>query len=309
MIKVFGHKPADTDTTCSPIVYAWYLSEKRNTDAKAFRLSDINKETEFVLKRFGIEKPELLEKLKEGEQVIIIDTNNPDELLEGINDVEILEIIDHHKLAGGLSTPAPLKVTVRPVACSATILWDMFNADGNTDLPKEMAGLLLSAILSDTLKFTSPTTTEDDKKAAEELAQIAEVNIDKYADEMFAAKSDLSGMGAKEVLMSDSKLFDLKGKKVRIGVLETTKPENALAMKEDILKEMENIKSEESLDAHFFSVVDILNSASDMIILGDLEKEIAEKAFNCQVKDNQTYLDGIVSRKKQMIPNIEGAIG
>jgi manganese-dependent inorganic pyrophosphatase len=308
MIKVFGHKPADTDTVCSPIVYAWYLSEKKNTPAQAYILSDINRETEFVLNKFDIGKPDLLESVSAEDKVIILDTNNPDELIGNLDKAEIVEIIDHHRLAGGLTTPIPIKITVLPVACTATILRQMFKSDGNNDIPKEMAGLLVSAIISDTLKFTSPTTTDEDKQAARELAKIAKIDIDKHAEEMFEAKSNLSGMNVKEVLISDSKLFDLKGKKVRIGVLETTKPENALSMKDDLISEMKKLKDEESLDATFFFVVDILDSASDLFVPSDLEKDIAQKAYKCKIKDNQAHLDGVVSRKKQMIPNIEGVL-
>jgi manganese-dependent inorganic pyrophosphatase len=308
MIKVFGHKTPDTDSVCSSIVYAWYLKNKKNIEAQACILGDINKETEFVLQKFQVEKPQILESLHSEDEVVIVDTNNPEELLEGINEAKLKEVIDHHKLSGGLTTSEPIKVTIRPLACTATILWQMFQSEENSDIPKEMAGLFVSAIISDTLNFSSPTTTEDDKKAVEELAKIAEIDVNKHAEEMFSAKSDLSGMSAKDVLMSDSKLFDMKGKKVRVGVLETTKPENALAMKDEILNEMENVKNEESLDAHFFFVVDILNSSSEVIVAGEFEKEIIEKAYNCKVENSQAHLDGTVSRKKQMIPNIEKAI-
>jgi manganese-dependent inorganic pyrophosphatase len=308
MIKVFGHKTPDTDSVCSAIVYAWYLKNKKSTEAEAFILNNTNKETNFVLQKFQVEKPKILESLKSEDEVVIVDTNSPEQLLEGINEAKLKELIDHHKLAGGLTTSEPIKVTIRPLACTATILWQMFQSEENSDIPKEMAGLFVSAIISDTLNFSSPTTTQDDKKAVEELAKIAEIDVNKHAEEMFSAKSNLSGMSAKDVLMSDSKLFDMKGKKVRVGVLETTKPENALSMKEEILEELKNVKAEESLDAHFFFVVDILNSAADVLVAGENEKEIIEKAYNCKVENNQAHLDGIVSRKKQMIPKIENSL-
>jgi manganese-dependent inorganic pyrophosphatase len=199
-------------------------------------------------------------------------------------------------------------MTLRPIACSATVIWQIMKSDGNSDIPSNMAGLLVSAILSDTLKFTSPTTTEEDKQAAEELAKIAGVEIDKHAEEMFEAKSDLSGMATKDILLSDSKIFELGNKKVRVSVLETTKPENAISMKENLLKGIDELKKKESLDLMFFFVVDIINSAADLIVQSYTEKEVAEKAFKCKVDDNQANLPGVVSRKKQIIPELERVI-
>ncbi|MDD3648313.1 MAG: manganese-dependent inorganic pyrophosphatase, partial [Candidatus Dojkabacteria bacterium] len=188
------------------------------------------------------------------------------------------------------------------------VIWIIMKSDGNSDIPSNMAGLLVSAILSDTLKFTSPTTTEEDKQAAEELAKIAGVEIDKHAEEMFEAKSDLSGMATKDILLSDSKIFELGNKKVRVSVLETTKPENAISMKENLLKGIDELKKKESLDLMFFFVVDIINSAADLIVQSYTEKEVAEKAFKCKVDDNQANLPGVVSRKKQIIPELERVI-
>jgi manganese-dependent inorganic pyrophosphatase len=308
MIKVFGHKPPDTDSVCSPIVYAWYLTEKKNTQAVAYIAAEVNKEIAFVLKKFGVEKPEMIQKVGNEDQVIILDTNNPEELLEGVNESDIVEIIDHHKLAGGLTTETPIKITIRPVACTATILWNMMKQEENRDIPKEMAGLLLAAILSDTLKFTSPTTTEEDKSAAEELAERANIKIDEFTEEMFEAKSDLSGMSAKDILLSDSKTFNMGGKKVRVSVLETTKAENALSMKDLLVEEMRNLKKEETLDSIFFFIVDILESASDLLVGDDSDQEIAKNAFEKDFQEGKMHLEGVVSRKKQMIPNIEKAI-
>ncbi len=306
MIKVFGHKPPDTDATCSPIVYAWYLSEKKSTPAKAFRLGELNRETKFVLEKFSIKTPDVISKVGEDDKVIIIDTTNPDELPEGITEAEVVEIIDHHKM-GGLTTQAPLKATIRPIACSATILWQIMKEDGNEDITKEMAGLLVSAILSDTLKFTSPTTTDEDKKAAEELVKIADIDIDSHSKEMFGAKSDLSGMTPEEILLVDAKTFEFGSKKTIVGVLETTKPENALSQKDDLLKEMKAIKEKKQLDEMFFFVIDIIESEATALVI-DSAKDAVKKAFDIKVEDNQVHLPGVVSRKKQIVPNLEKAL-
>lgn len=307
MLKVIGHINPDTDSTCSPIVYVWYLKEEQGIDAQAFLSGEPNKEALFVLEKFGIEKPEIISEFAEDDKLIIIDTNNPDELLPGYEKAEIVELIDHHKLAG-LTTDSPLKITMIPLACSATVLWEVMDRDKKISLPKEIAGLMLAAIVSDTLKFSSPTTTDRDREVAEKLAEIAEVEIDALAEEMFAAKSDLTGMSAKDMLLSDSKMYEMNGKKARMSVLETTAPENALEMKAEIENAVSDIKSEEGLDAVFFFVVDIMNNASTLLLFTDEEREIAEKAFEKTFDGDELFLEGVVSRKKQMVPKIESVI-
>lgn len=304
-IKVFGHKSPDIDTVCSSIAYAWYLSKKRSKSAKPYILGDINKETELLLKKFSINLPATLSSISAGEDVVVIDTNNKEELVEGIDQANIIEIIDHHKLFGNLSTDTPIKVTIRPLACTATILWKIFKDEGNEDIDKSIAGIMLGAILSDTLKFTSPTTTEEDKKAAEELATIAGVEIEKQAEEQFRAKSDISSYSPKELLLLDSKIFELASKKIRVSVLETTLPRNAMKQKKELLLSMNELKKEEALDGMFFFAVDILKSEATLLIPGPKEKEIAEKAFGVKLTDAQALLPGVVSRKKQIIPEIE----
>lgn len=307
MLKVIGHINPDTDSTCSPIVYAWFLKEEQGIDARAFLSGEPNKEALFVLEKFGIEKPEIISEFNEGDELVVIDTNNPDELLPGHDKATIVELIDHHKFAG-LTTEAPLKVTMIPLACSATVLWEVMGRDSKIGLPKEIAGLMLAAIVSDTLKFTSPTTTERDIEVAQKLSEIAEVDIDSLAEEMFAAKSDLSGMSARDIIFSDSKVYEMNGKKARMSVLETTAPQNALTMKDELLAAISEIKNEEHLDALFFFVVDIVNNTSTLLSADEMEQGIAEKAFATSFTENEAILDGIVSRKKQMVPKIESVI-
>lgn len=302
MIKVFGHKTPDTDAVCAAISYAWF-STKRGDPAQAFVLGEINKETAYVLKAAGIETPKVLGKLTDGDNVVIVDTNNPEELPEDLGNAKILKIVDHHKLAG-LKTEEPLDVFMKPVGSTSTLVFQRIGWEGLV-LDKSIAILLLSAILSDTLKFTSPTTTDQDKTAAEELAEISGLNIDKHAEAMFAAKSDLSGMSAKDVFLMDSKVFDFGGKKVRISSLETTKPQNAKNVIDAIEKEMAEIKTNENLDAVFFFIVDILNTSSELFVPGDYEKEISEKAFAKKFEGKYLALPGVVSRKKQMVPALE----
>ncbi len=307
-LKVIGHINPDSDTVCSPIAYAWYLSNKKDTHAKAFIAGPLNKETAFILNHFGIETPEILKHFTADDKVIIMDTNNPDELLPGFEKAKIRGIIDHHKLVGGLQTEEPLMMVTEPIACTATIAWHIMQREGHTDIPKEIAGIMLCAILSDTLKFTSPTTTEQDKKAAQELAHICGEDIDSLAENMFAAKSDLTGMSLRDILTVDSKVFEFGGKKVRLSVLETTKPENALQMIPALENEMTAMRHEEKLDHTFFFVVDILNTQAHLIVTTEEERLVAEEAFDAKFEGESLLLPGVVSRKKQIIPALEPVI-
>ncbi len=206
MVKVFGHISPDTDATTAAIVYAWYLNEHTAHDATPYVLGELNSETSFVLQRFGFAVPELLPELTAGESVVVVDTNNPQELPANINEMNIVALIDHHKLVGGLTTETPTDIVIKPVACTATIMHDLFTANGIT-LPENIAGLMLSAILSDTLGFRSPTTTPHDKDIAEKLAATLNIDITSYADEMFAAKSDISSFSDSGLIKLDSKKY------------------------------------------------------------------------------------------------------
>jgi manganese-dependent inorganic pyrophosphatase len=305
-IKVFGHISPDTDTVCSAIAYAWFLQQK-GRDAVAYRLGELNKETKYVLNKFNIETPDLLTKLDSGDEVIIVDTNNRDELLEGIENASILEIIDHHKLSGNLSTNSPVPIIIKPIASTATIIWKHIK-HSEIAPSKEIAGILLAALLSDTLKLTSPTTTQKDKSAAGELSEIADIDMGTLADEMFEAKSDLTGMSIHDILTVDSKVFEMGTKKVRISVLETTKPDNALSMVDDLVNEIAKIKSEEKIDYMFFFVTDIVKSNTTVLKTSDDETQIVEKSFGKRFEGKTMILDEVVSRKKQIIPALQPVI-
>lgn len=303
-----GHINPDTDTVCSPIAYSWFLNEKLKLQTAPKVAGELNKETKFVLQKFGIPTPEILNKFTEGDEVILLDTNNPEELIEGIESAKIIEIVDHHKLVGGLTTNEPIKITIKPLACTATIVWQIMKDSGVKELPKEIAGIMLCAILSDTLKFRSPTTTDEDKKAVDELNVICNEDLDKLSEEMFTAKSDLTGMSIKDILTVDSKVFPMGDKKVRISVLETTKPQNALTIKSELISEMLKMKNEEKFDHFFFFVVDILNSEASLFVTDDIEKNLAEEAFGQKFSEDLLKLSGVVSRKKQIVPPLEKVI-
>lgn len=306
-ILVMGHLVPDTDSICSAITYSWFLNQTGKKSIPV-RLGKINRETEFVLKKFGFSAPELFEHFEPNQKVVIVDTNNTDELPKNLAELEILEIIDHHKLVGGISTKSPIFINIQPVACTASLIFKMAK-EKNLDIPKAVAGLMLSAILSDTLKFASPTTTELDKNFAKELVIITGENIDTLADEMFLAKSDLTGLSARDILFFDSKVINMKNKKIRFSTLETVKPEIALSKIFEIREEMKKIKIEEKLDGVFFFITDILKSNSILVTNDEFERNLAQKAFGKNFDDTDTmFLRGVVSRKKQIIPSVENAI-
>jgi len=304
VIKIFGHKSPDTDSTGSALIWAWYRTEHCGTPATACILGPPNKESLFVLDRWGIETPVRLDDVEDGDEVIVVDTNNPDELPANIARATILEIIDHHFLAGGLTTKTPIPMTLRPLACTATILHDMMTCDRAT-IPSSIQGLMLSCILSDTMAFRSPTTTEHDRAVAIHLAEDLNLDIDTYADEMFAAKSDLSDCSDADLLQLDSKLYTTGGRKLRISVLETTAPGQLLARKEGILAAINQKMAEDNCDQILLFVVDILNESSTLLLPNDDVRAIAERSFGTVSSGDHVILPGIVSRKKQIIPRIK----
>ena len=302
-IHVFGHKAPDTDSTGSPIIWAWYLSTVKGADAAPNLLGEPNTEAAFVLERWSLPKPAILSDLPAGTPVVIVDTNNPAELPDGINAAEILEIIDHHKLTGGIETKGPINITVRPVACTATIMHDLMGADA-AKMPKEIKGAMLSCILSDTLEFRSPTTTDADKALAQSLAADLGIDIPAYAAEMFAAKSDVSAFSDAELLRMDSKEYEVSGTKFRVSVLETTAPEVPLGRKDSLMQTMTAVAAEDGVDEVLLFVVDILREEATMLIPNARVKTVAEKSFGATVEGDTVVLPGIMSRKKQIIPNL-----
>ena len=303
-IQVFGHKSPDTDSTGSPIIWAWYLSEVKGTPAEAKLLGEPNTEAAFMLERWGLDKPAIIDGVKDGDAVVIVDTNNPAELPDGINETDIQAIIDHHKLVGGLETKGPIDITVRPLACTATIMHDLIGDDMGK-MPEQVKGAMLTCILSDTLEFRSPTTTDHDKAVAEKLAADLGVGITDLANDMFAAKSDVSSFSEAELLRMDSKEYEVGGKQFRVSVLETTSPKAVLSRKDALMEAMPKVAEEDGADQVLLFVVDILNEEATLLVPNDLVKTVAEKSFDATVDSDMVVLPGIMSRKKQIIPNLK----
>lgn len=305
MIKVFGHQSPDTDATGSAIVWAWYLNEHTSLDATPYVLGTLNSETQFVLSHWNVETPALLESLSVNDEVVIVDTNNPQELFDNINETTVLQIIDHHKLVGGLETVAPVDITMRPLACTATVMYDLMGEAAKT-MPDNIAGVLLSCILSDTLEFRSPTTTPHDKDVAEKLAARLGINITEYANAMFAAKSDISSFTDSGLLKLDSKKFAVGNMNVRVSVIETTSPALVLERKAGLIQAITDLVSEENdVDEVLFFIVDILKEEATVLTYNDTVKRIIEKSFEVTVESDTELLPGIVSRKKQILPSLK----
>ena len=301
---VLGHKSPDTDSTASPIVWAWYLSEVAGTEAKPVLLGEPNTEAAFMLERWNLDKPEIVLDVEEGQKVVIVDTNNPAELPASIGNADIRQIIDHHKLTGGIETKGPIDITIRPVACTATIMADLMGQAAST-APEAIKGAMLTAILSDTLEFRSPTTTDDDRVLAERLAADLGVDIPSYASEMFAAKSDVSSFSEAELLRMDSKEYEVEGTKFRVSVLETTSPAAVLDRKAALMEAMPVVAAEDGVSEVLLFVVDILREEATLLVPNDIVKRVAEASFDASVSGDSVVLPGVMSRKKQIIPALK----
>lgn len=301
-ILIFGHKNPDTDTICSSMVKE-ILNKKNGCEkSKAVRLGNVNKETQYVLNYLGLEAPELIEKVEEGQEVILVDHNEFNQSAEGIENAKILGVIDHHRISN-FETSEPLYYTARPYGCTATILYKDFLQKG-IKIEKTEAILMASAIISDTLLLKSPTTTEHDKKALEELGKIANINIEEYGLEMLKAGTDLDDFSAEELINLDAKSLDKNGTKFVIAQVNTVSIDDVLKRQKELEEAINKTIAEKGLSLFVFAITDILNSNSEAIVLGE-KVDAVEKAFNKKLENNRVFLEGVVSRKKQLVPFID----
>ena len=304
-VLVIGHKNPDTDSIMSALSYA-YLKQQLGMNAEPVRLGNISKETAFALDYFGVEAPRLIEKAKpEVDKVILVDHNERQQSVDDIADVQIIEVIDHHRIAN-FETEGPLYFRSEPVGCSATIINKMFK-ENNVDIPKEIAGLMVSAIVSDSLLFKSPTFTEEDRAAALELAKIAQVDIETYGLDMLKAGADLSDKTAEELIGLDSKEFGMGDYKVEVAQVNAVDVNDILSRQEALEEAMKATIDQKGLDLFAFVTTDILNSNSVVLALGEQAANV-EKAFDVTLENNTALLEGVVSRKKQIIPQLTEAM-
>ncbi len=303
-VKIFGHKNPDTDTIMSSLILEAIEKTLGVYNAKAYRLGNVNKETKYALDYFGVKEPELLETVDEGTSVMMVDHNEFSQSVDGIEKAKIIRVVDHHKIAN-FETHEPLFYLAMPVGCTATILREMCKVSG-IKIDKVTAGLMLSAIISDTLLLKSPTCTQKDVEAANELAKIAEVDLNTYGLNMLKAGTDLSDFTPNELINIDSKPFTTNGLKYQVAQVNTACIEDVLKDKEEIEKAIELFMNENSVELFVLLITDIIENNSQIIVLG--KQEVAERAFNVKLENNTAFLKDVVSRKKQVVPNIDKAI-
>ncbi|MGX7086576.1 manganese-dependent inorganic pyrophosphatase [Gemelliphila palaticanis] len=299
-VLIFGHKNPDTDTICSAIVYD-YLKRLQGMDTEAVRLGELNDETKYALKYFGASVPKLIDSLESGQEVILVDHNEFQQSANGIENSVIKEVIDHHRIAN-FETAGPLYYRAEPLGCTATILKKIFDEQG-VQINKQIAGLMLSAIISDSLLFKSPTCTLRDKLAAEDLAKIADVNLEEYGLAMLKAGASTKDKSVKELIDVDAKEFILNEKKIVVAQINTVDAKEVTDRIDELETTITNEINSKELSAFVFVITNILTSDSEVLVLGE-DKDKVASAFNKKLENNLMTLEGVVSRKKQVVPQI-----
>lgn len=299
-ILIFGHKNPDTDTICSSIVYN-NLKRLQGMDTEAVRLGEINDETKYALEYFNVRLPRLVDEVEEGQHVILVDHNEFQQSANGIEKAVVREVIDHHRIAN-FETAAPLYYRAEPLGCTATILKKIYE-EQSVHIDKQMAGLMLSAIISDSLLFKSPTCTLQDKVAAEELAKIAEVTAEEYGLAMLKAGASTTDKTAETLISLDAKEFVLGADKLVVAQINTVDANEVADRKEELEAAINAELSSKGLSAYVFVITNILTSDSEVLVLGEKQDKVAQ-AFGKTLENDFMTLEGVVSRKKQVVPQI-----
>lgn len=303
-VYVTGHKSPDTDSIAAAISYS-YLKRQLGMDAVAARAGEPNKETKFALDYFKVEAPVLLTSVArksesdEKTKIILVDHNESKQCVDGIKDADVLELIDHHRL-GDFETESPIFILIRPVGCVNTVIYGLYKQNG-VKPSKEVAGMMLSAIISDTVLFRSPTCTEEDKKAVKELAEIAGVDYEKYGMDMLKAGADISDYPAEKLAHNDTKEFEAGGKTFSCGQISVMDVEPINAKKADIMEALEDTRAEKKYEASYLMVTNILTEDTSLWFT-EGAKDAAEKAFGKKAENGMIYLPKVMSRKKQVAP-------
>lgn len=299
-IIVFGHKSPDTDTICSSIVMANLQTKLRGEHVIPCRLGELNEETKYALKYFDAKEPQYIENVEEGQRVILVDHNEFSQSVNGIENAKIVAVVDHHRI-NNFETSEPLFYYAQPVGCTSTILFELYKSN-NIEIEPKIAGLMLSAIISDTLLLKSPTTTEKDKNTLVELAKIANIDVEKYGLDMLKAGTNLDNYTEDELIRLDAKKIEKEDIKYVIAQVNTVSIPDVLKRKAKIEQEMNKEILSKGLSLFVFVITDIVNSNSEAIVLGDRTDAISKKY---EIKDNIAVMPGVVSRKKQVLPLIE----
>ncbi|WP_182364335.1 manganese-dependent inorganic pyrophosphatase [Staphylococcus coagulans] len=302
---IFGHQNPDTDAICSAIIMADFEQQHGNKEAKAFRIGELGPETQYALDYFNVEVPELLTDDLTGKDVILVDHNEFQQSAKTIEKAKINHVIDHHRISN-FETAGPLYYRAEPVGCTATILYKMYN-ERNYEIRPEIAGLMVSAIVSDSLLFKSPTCTEQDVNAAKALAKIADVNLEEYGLNMLKAGASTTNKTEDSILNTDAKSFSMGEHTVRIAQVNTVNIDEVIVRQEALENAMNKASAENGYDIFVLVITDILNSNSKIIVVG-AEKDKVGEAFNTVLDNNTAFLPGVVSRKKQIVPPITEAL-
>jgi manganese-dependent inorganic pyrophosphatase len=300
-IYIFGHTSPDSDSIVGAIALS-YLKNQLGEDTVATCQGEISAETKFILDKFGGKVPELITSVA-GKEVFLVDFSDKAQAPDDIEEATILGIVDHHKL-GDITTSTPLECWIRPIGCSNSVIKEMFDYH-HVEIPKDLAGMMMCAILSDTVIFKSPTCTKIDTKIVKELAKIAGIaDYKKLAMDMFIAKSAVDGADARNLNTRDYKQFEMNGTKVGVNQLEMVDISVLESRHDEILEDMQKMKEQEGLHTILVLLTDIMREGSLLLCVSDDASKI-ETAFNTKLQNNKVWLDGVLSRKKQVIPFVQ----
>lgn len=310
MIYITGHKNPDSDSICSAIAYADFKNKTTNVTAIPVRLGQLSSETQFILDYFNVDAPTLIKTVKpecaeDKKKVILVDHNETSQSIDGLDEAELIEVIDHHKI-GDVQTGSPIYFRNEPVGCTATIIASRFFENDLTP-SKEVAGLLCGAIISDTLLLKSPTATEKDRKILEKLSKIAEIDLETFANEMFIAGTSLVGKTSEEIFNQDFKAFNMGNFKVGIAQVNTMDIAGFKSMEASVLNYMEEKAEKESFNIIILMLTDIIKEGSALLVVGK-DKDMVPKVFNVENLGTDVFIPGIVSRKKQVVPPLTAAL-
>lgn len=301
---VFGHKNPDTDAIVAAKAYS-YLQNKLGADTEAVALGEPNEETQFVLDYFNEPAPRVIKTASnEVDAVMLIDHNEAQQSVDDIKDVQVTHVVDHHRIAN-FETSAPLYYHAEPLGCSSTIILKEFKQHG-VEVPANIAGMMLSAIISDTLLLKSPTTTDEDVTAVKELAKIAGVDYEKYGLDMLKAGTNLASKSDETLISQDAKSFDMNGTQVRVDQINTVDLNEVFDREDGLRAAIEKQNKENGYDLFLLMVTNILNSDTRLLVVGE-PQSVVEQAFGKKLEDNKMDLPGVVSRKKQIVPPLEAA--
>ena len=295
-ILIFGHKNPDTDSICSAISYA-NLKKELGFEVEAVRLGTISKETQFILDYLNMDAPRLIESVNSGDQIILVDHNEAGQSVDGRDNATILEIIDHHKI--DLKTSDPINLRFETVGCSSTIISKIYEEKG-VAITKEMATVMLSAIMSDTLIFKSPTCTEEDVKQGKKLAEISGLDYEVYGKDLLIAGTSLDDKTAYEIVNIDCKPFEFGTQKAAVAQVNTVEISAVLARKEELETVMKELMAKDGLDFVTLMITDIITNSTELYVVGD--KTLTIKTFGMSEGAETVFLPNVVSRKKQIVP-------